>query len=354
MRREHRINRLNHSSLWVAFAAFIFFIIFISYTVLLVLYYLLYQIRFPVTLQLALFDPPLFLFMLLSIVLAMTLSFWAGKHFFGPVAVMSRAMTQVAKGDFNVQMKYKGRVGELSDMCANFNAMIQELGHIETLRSDFVTSVSHEFKTPLASIEGYATILQNPGVDPSEVREYAQKIMESTRQLTKLSSNVLMISNLENKEIVTEKTAFRLDEQIRQSILILEPLWESKGINMNIDLEHAVYYGNEELLMQVWLNIINNAIKFTPKNGDVSIALKSINELLTVIVSDTGIGMDPEVRSHIFDKFYQADRSGYTDGNGLGLCLVKRIVDLNRGRIHVKSKPGSGTSFTVELPAEEH
>jgi len=347
------MKRDNHSSIWVAFAAFIFFIIFISYTILLVLYYLLYKIRFPVTLQLALFDPPLMLFMLLSIVLAMAISFWAGKHIFAPVGTMSRAMTNVSKGDFNVHLKYKGKIGELAEMCCNFNSMVQELGHIETLRSDFVTSVSHEFKTPLASIEGYATILQNPDLTTGEVQEYAQKISESTKQLTKLSSNILMISNLENKEIVTEKTAFRLDEQIRQAVLILEPLWDSKKINLNIDLANAVYFGSEELLMQVWLNVIGNAIKFTPKSGDISIALTESSDFLTVTISDSGIGMGPEVQSHIFDKFFQGDNSGYTDGNGLGLSLVKRIIDLCRGSIRVESQPGMGASFIIELPISE-
>jgi len=344
------MKRIKPMSLWVTFAAFVFFIIFISYTILLVFYYLLYQIRFPVTLQLAFYKPPVFLFILLSIVLATAISFWAGKHVFGPVATISDAMTQVAKGNFNVHLKYSGRVGELREMSSNFRSMVHDLGNIETLRNDFVTSVSHEFKTPLASIEGYATILQNPDLSYAEVQEYAKKISESTKQLTNLCSNILMISNLENKEIVTEKTAYRLDEQIRQSVLILEPLWDVKKINLNIDLDHAIYYGNEEMLMQVWLNMITNAIKFTPKNGDISIELKETSEALIISISDTGAGMTPEVQKHIFDKFYKGDASGFTDGNGLGLSLVKRIIDLCRGEITVHSEPGTGTCFAITLP----
>ncbi len=350
--KQHLIHfkRKNNSSLWVVFAVFVFFIIFISYTILLVLYYLMYQIRFPVTLQLALYEPPLALFFLISVVIVMSISILAGKQVFGPVGEISHALTKVAKGDFSVNLKYTGFVGELSEMCANFNVMTRELGHMETLRSDFVTSVSHEFKTPLAAIEGCATILQNPDLNDFEVREYARKISESTRQLAKLSSNVLMISNLENREIITEMTEFRLDEQIRQAILFLEPLWESKSINMSIDLDYEIFYGNEELLMQIWLNLIGNAIKFTPKNGEVSVSLKHSQKDVSVTVSDTGIGMSAEVRHHIFDKFYQADRSGYTDGNGLGLSLVKRIVDLCRGEITVQSEPGEGSSFVILLP----
>ena len=336
-------------SLWAAFAVFTFFIIVISSLIL----YALSSIG----IHLGLLPSsgrgpaiPIIILMLVSITLANTISFIVGRQVLKPISAISHAMTDVAKGNFNVRLNYNGRVGEINEMSANFNAMVHDLGNIETLRSDFVVTVSHEYKTPLASIEGYATILQNPGLTREEIRDYARKIAESTKQLAKLSSNILMLSNLENREIVTEKTSFRLDEQIRQAVLILEPAWEDKKLNLNIDLDHAVFYGSEELLMQVWLNIIGNAVKFTPKNSDISIALKEKPEVLTVTIRDTGIGMPADVQKHIFDKFYQADRTGYTDGNGLGLSLVKRIVDLSRGNISISSEPGFGSSFTVTLP----
>jgi signal transduction histidine kinase len=344
------MKKMKLSSLWAAFAILVFFIIFISYIVLLIIYYLMFKIRLSATLEMALSDPPFMLFLLVSIVVTAMISFMAGKQVFGPITAMGHAMTHVAKGDFDVQLKYNGRVEELNKMLSDFNSMVQELGNIETLRSDFVASVSHEFKTPLASIEGYATILQNPDLTSDEIKEYARMIIGSTKQLAKLSSNILMISNLENKEILTEKTEFRLDEQIRQSVLLLEPLWEGKKINLNIELENAIYFGNEELLMQAWLNVIGNAVKFTPKNGDISITLKESSDHCTVTVKDTGQGMTPEVQKHIFDKFYQGDNSGYTDGNGLGLSLVKRIIDLCGGSICVYSDPGLGTTFLFRLP----
>jgi signal transduction histidine kinase len=231
--------------------------------------------------------------------------------------------------------------------------MVHELGNMESLRNDFVVTVSHEFKTPLAAIEGYATILRNPELTLEEYREFLQKITESIKQLAHLSSSILMVSNLENREVMTEKKRFRLDEQIRQAVLLLEPLWTSKNLTLNIDLDHVVYFSNEDLLMQVWINLINNAVKFTPKNGEINLLLKQSAQNIQMTVSDTGVGMAPEVQKYIFDKFYKEDRSGSIDGNGLGLALVKRIVDLSHGKIRVQSEPGLGSSFIVTLPVSK-
>jgi signal transduction histidine kinase len=346
------MKRLKLPSLWAAFAAFVFVINLISAMLILIVTYMMLHLglisstgKSPAV--------PIIMLLLISIAIASAFSFLVGKQVLKPISNFSQAMTDVAKGDFSVTLNYGGRVEELSEMSSNFNAMVHDLGTIETLRNDFVVTVSHEFKTPLASIEGYATILQNPELTAEESKEYKDKIIESTKQLSKLSSNILMISNLENREIVTEKTAFRLDEQIRQAALLLEPYWESKKINLNVDLDHAVFYGNEELLQQVWQNVITNAIKFTPKNGDISIWLKENTDHIAVTIADTGIGMTPEVQEHIFNKFYQADVSGYTDGNGLGLSLVKRIIDLSHGKILTQSEPGLGTTFLIKLPIEK-
>lgn len=341
--------RLRLPSLWAAFVGFIFSSLMISSIILAITTVIMIRTDL-ITKEDRHPEIPLLMILVLSTSLASIVSFVLGKHVFKPIKNFGHAMTDVAKGNFNVQLSYDGRVEELAEMCSNFNAMVHDLGNIETLRSDFVVTVSHEFKTPLASIEGYATILQNPELSAEETREYTGKIIESTKQLSKLSSNILMISNLENKEIVTEKTEFRLDEQIRQSVLLLEPFWESKKIDLNIELNHALYYGNEELLIQVWQNVIANAIKFTPKNGEITITLKESPDHITVTISDTGIGMTPEMQKLIFNKFYQGDTSGFTDGNGLGLSLVKRIIDLNHGKIRVQSEPGSGTTFIIELP----
>lgn len=343
------MKRFKIPSLWAAFAVFVFFIILTNSIIMICITYVMVQIGY-----LSKSGPnpflPIIMIFTTSIFIATAVNILVGKKVLKPISAISKAMVDVAKGDFKVHLDYDGVVNELNDMSANFNSMVHELGNIETLRTDFVVSVSHEFKTPLASIEGFATILQNPELTADEKNEYARKIIESTNQLAKLSSSILMVSKLENTEIITEKTSFRLDEQIRQSILMLESLWDSKKISFNIELDSVYYYGNEELLAQVWTNLIGNAIKFTPKNGEISISLQDCAEHLSVAVSDTGIGMTADVQKHIFDKFYQADRSGYTEGNGLGLSLVKRIIDLCHGRIQVMSEIGTGTTFIIDLP----
>ena len=343
------MKKLKITSLWAAFAVFVFFIILTSSVILFSIIYIMIQLGY-----LSKDGPnpfvPAIMFLIMSIFIATAVNFLVGKKVLKPISAFSKAMVDVAKGDFQVKLNYDGVVEELNEMSANFNTMVHELGNIETLRSDFVISVSHEFKAPLTSIEGYAMIIQNPELTEEQKNECAQIIIDSTKQLAKLSSNILMLSDLENKEIITKKAEFRLDEQIRQAILLLEPIWNSKKINFNIDLNPASYFGNAELLMQVWLNMIGNAIKFTPKNGEISIGLEDTPNHLNVIISDTGIGMTSEVQKHIFDKFYQADRSGYTDGNGLGLSLVKRILDLCQGSIQVNSSPGLGTTFLLEFP----
>ena len=343
------MKKIKVPSMWGAFVLFIFFTIFTSSSILFGLVYFLLQSGWLTDSDRHPFVPAVMM-LLMSMLLATGLNILVGKKVLKPLSAFSCAMVKVAKGDFLSRLNYGGRIEELNEMSSNFNTMVHDLGNIETLRNDFVVTVSHEFKTPLAAIEGYATILQNPELTAEELKNCTQMIIESTKQLAKLSSNILTLSNLENRGIITEKSEFRLDEQIRQSILLLESVWEEKKINFNIELDHTNYYSNEELLMQVWLNIVGNAIKFTPKNGEVSITLKEAPEILKVVITDSGIGISAEDQKHIFDKFYQADRSGYTDGNGLGLSLVKRIIDLCHGEISVQSELGSGTSFVIKLP----
>lgn len=341
------------TTLWAAFAVFVFFTIITSSVIMFGITYTMIQMGYLSETSLKMRANPLVPISVLfctSILTATALNFFLGKKVLTPISTLSKAMMDVAKGDFSVRLKYGDRVDELDEMISNFNTMVNELGTIETLRSDFVVSVSHEFKTPLAAIEGYATIMQNPTLHADERAEYTQKIIESTKQLAKLSSNILIISNLENKGMISEKTKFQLDEQLRQAILLLQPNWEEKKINFNVELIHADFCGNEELLMQVWINVIGNAIKFTPKNGEITVSLDMGADFVEVTVADTGIGILPEDQKHIFDKFYQADRSRYTDGNGLGLSLVKKFIDLCHGKIILESSPELGTSFTIRLP----
>lgn len=294
---------------------------------------------------------PMFGFLFMSVLLGTVISVIISKMILKPILKISDATKQIAKGDFNLVLNKQHWIKEIREISENFNLMAKELQSIETLRSDFVVSVSHEFKTPIASMEGYATLLQDDTLTKEDRIAYTNIIIDSTRQLSSLTGNILRLSKLENQKIVTDKELYRLDEQIRQAILLLEPQWLEKNINLDIQLERHDFYGNSGLMHQVWLNIIGNAIKFTPKNGEVSVTLVRGGDALVVEVSDSGIGMTSEVRHHIFDKFYQGDAARSESGNGLGLALAKRIVDLCGGQIAVESSPGEGSTFIVVLPA---
>jgi signal transduction histidine kinase len=231
--------------------------------------------------------------------------------------------------------------------------MTKELKGIEYLRKDFISSVSHEFKTPIASIQGFAKLLQNNDLTEEERQEYTQIIIEETTRMSKLSSNILNLSRLENQGMIENKTIFSLDEQIRKSILLLELEWCEKNIDFDIELDPVQFIGDEELLQQVWINLLSNAIKFSNENGKIVVRLYQVESMVKVKIIDTGIGMDEEVQKRIFEKFYKADTAHSFEGNGLGLSLVKRIIDLCNGKIYLKSNPGKGTTFTVELPLEK-
>ena len=229
--------------------------------------------------------------------------------------------------------------------------MAEELAGTETLRDEFLSNVSHEFKTPLASIQGFAKLLQSDDITEQEREEYTQIIIDETSRLSKLSSNILRLTKLENQKTVGKKTRFSLDEQIRKILLVLEPEWSKKKIDLDIDLEDIMYVGSEELMAQIWQNIINNAIKFTPEGGKISVKLFRNEKNISAEIWDNGPSIAPDVKAKIFDKFYQGDRSRATEGNGLGLALVKRIIELSEGSIEVENdmKKG-GVCFRISLP----
>lgn len=286
----------------------------------------------------------------LSLSILISLLLWFGILL--PLGNISRAAKRVAKGDFSARVEPCHSLRELKELTDNFNRMVQELGSIESLRNDFVTTISHEFKTPLAAIEGYATLLQDPSLSPSQEEEYVRIIIDSTRQLSSMAGNILLLSRLEQQEIVTNQSSFKLDEQIRQAILMLEPLWEKKCLDLDIELPSVRYYSNPELLLQIWINLIQNAIKFTPPGGTLMVRMEVLSHEAVVSVADTGIGMDEEQQKRIFEKFYSRTSDPALGGNGLGLSITKRIVELLHGSIHVKSKPDEGSCFTVRLPME--
>lgn len=284
----------------------------------------------------------------ISILIATILSSIFLKKILSPVRALSKGTEEVAKGDFTVQLDIPNDY-EFGMLTKNFNRMVNELSSIETLRNDFISNVSHEIKTPLASIQGFAKLIQDSNLGEEEKREFTDIIINESGRLSKLVSNILKVSKLDNQDIVTEKVKFSLDEQIRCSILVMEPEWGDKNIELDIDLNEVYIVENEDLLQQVWFNLIGNAIKFTDEGGTIKVKLIELKDKIVVKISDNGIGMDRETQRHIFEKFYQGDKSHLSSGNGLGLSLVKRIIELCNGKISVQSELGIGTTFIVEL-----
>lgn len=271
------------------------------------------------------------------------------KYFFNPIKKLRGAMDQVAEGDFSVRLDDKSTSKEIMEIYTGFNLMAHELNATEILQSDFVSNVSHEFKTPINAIEGYSTLLQDSDNLDENQREYVEKILLNTQRLSSLVGSVLLLSKLENQQIPSHQTQYRLDEQIRQSVVALEPAWEQKDIEFDLELERVSYLGNEPMMRHVWDNLISNAIKFSPAGSTVKLQLTKKPKKLIFTIEDQGPGLTQEAQKHIFDKFFQADNSHKQEGNGLGLALVKRILTIEQGQITAENLPQGGCRFTVTL-----
>lgn len=273
-----------------------------------------------------------------------------------PVNRIKDGMNRMVAGDFSVRIPYiKGEnsSNEFDTIIKGFNEMAAELSGVETLRTDFISNVSHELKTPLSVIQNYATMLQSPTISEELRLEYAKSVSEQTRKLSNLITNILKLNRLENQQIYPEKKKYNLTEQLCECLLIFECAWEEKDLEIETDMEEDVFVAQDaELLSLVWNNLFSNAIKFSEENGVVGIRLKKENGVIIVEISDNGCGISQEVGSHIFEKFYQGDTSHATQGNGLGLALVKRVIDIVGGEIHVQSVLGEGTTFQVCLKEE--
>ncbi len=263
---------------------------------------------------------------------------------------LRRAMDRVSAGDFSVRLTKECAIWVIRELYQNFNTMAAELAATEILQTDFVSNVSHEFKTPITAIEGYATLLHGDENLTAEQGEYAEKILFNTRRLSGLVGNILLLSKLDNQSIPSRRERYRLDEQLRQAIVSLEPKWTEKDIEFDAELEAAYFSGNEQLMFHVWLNLLDNAVKFSPAGGCICVRLGQEGGRVSVCVSDEGVGIPEEERKRIFDKFYQSDSSHKDEGNGLGLALVGRIVAIHRGAITVENNAGRGCTFTVTLP----
>ncbi len=272
------------------------------------------------------------------------------KIFVSPMMKLGDAMRKVAGGDFSVRLDCTSRIHDVREVYDSFNTMVKELGNTETLQTDFVSNVSHEFKTPINAIEGYASLLQDSQLTDEQKNAYIDKIIFNTRRLSDLVGNILLLSKVNNQTISPKTSTFRLDEQVRQSILALESKWENKEIEFDIDLDEIEYTGFENLLSHVWLNLIDNAVKFSPQNGQIRIRLKQLDGSVTFSIWDNGLPIPEADIDRIFNKFYQGDNSHASEGNGLGLALVRKIVAAEQGTINVSSSEDAGTEFVVALP----
>lgn len=270
-----------------------------------------------------------------------------------PVRKIVKAAEQITKGDFSVRIPPLHSLDSMSgfDVIADyFNQMAQELSGTETLRTDFIANVSHELKTPLAVIQNYGTMLQQPDLPEEKRLEYAKCITSASRRLADLITNILKLNKLENQQIYPKVVSYDLGEQLCECLLAFESAWEEKGLEIETDVEDDVQVdADAELLSLVWNNLFSNAVKFTQPHGKVTLSLKTEGEFAVVQVTDTGCGIPPEVGAHIFEKFYQEDTSHAAQGNGLGLALVKRVIDIVGGDISVSSEVGRGSVFTVKI-----
>lgn len=295
---------------------------------------------------------PFVLMLLFSILLGTVLTGVVSKRTLKPLREIIGMTHRVAAGDFTVRIEGRS-VPEVEDLISSFNTMVEELASIETLRNDFTSNFSHEFKTPIVSIRGFAKLLKNKDLPEKEKNDYIDIIINESERLAGLATNVLELSRLENTSIVTDKELFPLDEQIRLVAALMEPRWSEKQIDFGLEMEAVTFYGNEDLLHQVWVNLIDNAVKFTGQGGNILINLRKHEDNIVFTITDNGCGMDEHTLAHLFDRFYQGDSSHSGAGNGLGLAMVRQIIHMCGGTVDVENAPGMGSTFTITLPGGE-
>ena len=295
--------------------------------------------------------PTFFLMLAFGIVIGIILSFLIGFFLIKPINKLQSAMNEVAEGDLSITIEEKSLFDEIENINHSFNIMIKELRSNQMVQKDFISNVAHEFKTPLSTIEGYLTLLQDESLSVEERNEYARIILETTASMSELVGNILLLSKTSNQGIVVDKSNFSLDEQIRKVVVLLEPKWSAKNIDFDVDLEEINILSNENLMFNVWRNLIENAIKFTKDQTKITLSLKTENNKIVFKVMDQGDGIDEDDKKYIFNKFYQADTSHRQEGNGLGLALVKDILTLFDGDISVENLLPNGCCFTAYLPS---
>ena len=292
---------------------------------------------------------------LLSVIINLLFVIISARIWLKPVKRLIDGMKQLAGGDYSARMTIGKPFGEMSVLRAvsdSFNTMAEELENTEVLRSDFINNFSHEFKTPIVSIAGFAKLLKRGDLSDDEKKEYVDIIEEESMRLSYMATNVLNLTKFENQSILTDVSAFNLSEQIRSCILLLEEKWTRKNLELYIDFDEYLISGNEESLKHVWINLLDNAIKFSPDYGSLEVKIEQDDKNISVSISNNGTPIPIDIQNKIFNKFYQADESHSTAGNGIGLAIVKKLTELHGGVVKVKSSDNL-TTFTVVLPKNE-
>ena len=292
----------------------------------------------------------------ISLILGWVLVFFSIRIPLKPIHTLISHMNRLAMGDFETRIENKGVLSNhpaMKGISDSFNKLAEELEHTEMLRGDFINNFSHEFKTPIVSIAGFAKLLKRGNLTEEQRLAYLDSIEEESLRLSYMATNVLNLTKIENQTILTDVTEFNLSEQVRSAVLLLESKWGEKNIDLQLDFDEYTVEGNEELLKQVWINLMDNAVKFSPRCGTVILDITEGAGTVAVTVSNTGPGISPEKIDKIFSKFYQADESHAAEGNGIGLAIVKRVIDLHSGSVSVSCKEGM-TTFTVTLPRRQN
>ncbi len=269
-----------------------------------------------------------------------------------PIRELTLATREIARGNYNVTVEVNDRVEEIQELQRNFNLMAAELRSNEYLRKDFISNVSHQLKTPLSILSGYASLLEEGGLTQAEAAEYSAVVAREAQRLVGLIDDMLRLSRIDHREIRPRSDVFALGESLRRAVVRLQPRWSRAGLEVDADIPDMDCTGDEELLSQVWSNLLENAIKFTPAGGRIEVSLRREGDRAEIRVSDTGPGMDEETLSRAFEQFYQGDTPHRGEGSGLGLPLCRRIVELHGGTIAAESRPGEGSQFLVSLPVK--
>ena len=350
MKRKRHYNRnLNRAKLFLSMSSIVFFIVSASSFCFFSVYALINWLPFLDIEKLPRHSGS-YILAFISLGFGFILSILFRKFLLVPLHNAYLALGKVSDGDFKINVRENG-IGPVRKVAKSLNHMARELENVETMRNDFINNFSHEFKTPIVSISGFAKMLKNPELTEEEKEEYLDIIISESERLSQLSSNVLNLTKLDNQSIVTDLREFNVTEQIRRVVILLERKWTEKNIEIDFECPEYTICANEELMSQVWINLLDNAIKFSPKNSVVRIDIKDSKNKLVFTFADNGKGMSEKTARHAFDKFFQGDVNHKGKGYGIGLAISKRICELHNGSIRISKTDENGTVFEVTVPS---